>query len=52
MIIDLGFFVQSIMRFGFLISEFFSDAYGNGVDKLTEKLQGVGIDGVVLTNSK
>ncbi|KAI3841356.1 hypothetical protein MKW98_007837 [Papaver atlanticum] len=47
MIIDLRFLVQSIMRFGFLIE----------VDKMTEKLQGVGIssgsaDGAVLTTSK
>ncbi|RZC50403.1 hypothetical protein C5167_018848 [Papaver somniferum] len=27
------------MRFGFLISDFFSDADGNEVEKLTEKLQ-------------
>ncbi|KAI3943750.1 hypothetical protein MKW98_004255 [Papaver atlanticum] len=51
MIIDLGFLVQSIMRFGFLIWD------GNEVDKVTEKLQGVGIasgsaDGAVLTTSK
>ncbi|RZC72563.1 hypothetical protein C5167_048048 [Papaver somniferum] len=61
MIIDLGFLVQSIMRFGFGFSAFYSDlgsdADGNEVDKLIEKLQGVGIasgsaDGAVLTTSK